>query len=245
MLLIQYSQVLTVGLVWTLLLGLVVSLLATVVATVFTFVISRKSVIASTMAFALVEVLRDIPLIVTVLFTYFVLPILGLSLSPFWSTAISLSLWGGANGANIIRAGLTSVGKDQREAAASLGLRSWKAMVLVILPQAMRVILPPYVGLVTSLVQATSLGAVVGMQELLRAGQILIEQTTISQGGSPAFLVYSAILVVFFIICWGISMGGMFLERFFNRAYETPRGGATAASRSAEAATLTMPEIRA
>lgn len=223
MLLIQYSQFLAAGLLWTVLLSAVVTILATIMAIVFTFGVVRRNFIVRKMTFAVVEVLRDIPLIVTVLFTYFVLPVLGLSLNPFWSAAISISLWGGANGANIIRAGLASVSKEQREAAAALGLRSWKAMLLVILPQAMRVILPPYVGLITSLVQATSLGAVVGVHELLRSGQILIEQTTISQGGSPAFLVYSSILVVFFVICWSISAGGRVLERYFNRAYNVPR----------------------
>lgn len=223
MLLIQYSQFLANGLVWTLLLAAVVTVLATTIAIIFTFGIVRRNFIIRKATFAVVEVLRDIPLIVTVLFTYFVLPSLGLSLNPFWSATASIALWGGANGAQIIRAGLVSVTKDQREAASSLGLRSWKALILVVLPQAMRVILPPYIGLVTSLVQATSLGAVVGVHELLRSGQILIEQTTISQGGSPAFLIYSSILVVYFVICWAISAGGAVLERHFNRAYTASR----------------------
>ncbi|PVE20763.1 amino acid ABC transporter permease [Microvirga sp. KLBC 81] len=244
MVLIQYSQFLATGLVWTMLLASVVTILATVIAIVFTFGVVRRNFIVRKATFAVIEVLRDIPLIVTVLFTYFVLPVLGISLNPFWSAAISISLWGGANGANIIRAGLASVTKDQREAAASLGLRSWKAMILVILPQAMRVILPPYVGLITSLVQATSLGAVVGVHELLRSGQILIEQTTISQGGSPAFLIYSSILVVYFVICWAISAGGAVLERYFNRAYAIPRQLATAEGKAPEAPALATIEIR-
>ncbi|WP_336509991.1 amino acid ABC transporter permease [Agrobacterium tumefaciens] len=173
--------------------------------------------------YGLVECLRDIPLMVTVLMVYFVLPHAGLSLNPFWSSALSVSVWGGANGAHIIRAGLLSVPIGQREAALSSGLRSWKGLLLVVLPQAMPIILPPYVSLVTGLVQASSLGSVLGVNELLRSAQILIEQTTISRGGSPAYLVYGAILVVYFALCWSISALGARLERHFARPYRRDR----------------------
>lgn len=167
--------------------------------------------------YGLVEILRDIPLMVTVLLVYFMLPNAGLSLDPFWSSALSVSVWGGANGAHIIRAGLLAVPKGQREAAQAFGLRGWKGLLLVIVPQAMPVILPPYVSLITGLVQASSLGAVIGAHELFRAGQVLIEQTTISQGGSPAYLVYGLILVVYFILCSTISLIGRRAEAYFAR----------------------------
>lgn len=222
MLLLQYSTFLLDGLRWTLLLSACVVCCATLIAIVFAAGLVRRNRLVRGLSFGVVEILRDIPLFVTVLCTYFILPAAGLSLSPFWSTVLSLSLWGGANGSQIIRAGLTAVPQSQREAALSVGLRSWKAMRLVILPQAMPVILPPYVGLVTSLVQATSLGAVVGVHELLRSGQILIEQTTIMNGGNPAFLVYGAILVVYFVLCWSIAGAGKLLERHFDRPYRRP-----------------------
>ncbi|WP_205839303.1 hypothetical protein [Neorhizobium huautlense] len=67
--------------------------------------------------------------------------------------------------------------------------------------------------------QASSLGAVLGANELFRSAQILIEQTTISKGGSPAYLVYGAILIVYFALCWSISALGARLERHFARPY--------------------------
>ncbi len=93
----------------------------------------------------------------------------------------------------------------------------------------MPVIVPPYVGLLTALVQATSLGAVVGAQELLRTGQVLIEQTTIMQGGSPAYLVYGSILVVYFTLCTPDLAGGRahrapFPEALFRRERGAGRG---------------------
>ena len=231
MLLLEYQSFILEGLYHTLRLSLVVALGGTFCAIILAAGMVQKNRIISRPAYLLVEVLRDIPLMVAVLLTYFVLPRIGLSLDPFWSTSLSISLWGGANGAQIIRAGLMSVSQAQRETAAAFGLRSWKGLVFVILPQAMPVILPPYVSLLTSLVQATSLGAVVGVHELLRSAQVLIEQTTISRGGSPAFLVYSFILVVYFVLCWLISRAGRLLENHFARPY----------SRQASAGRLSLP----
>lgn len=227
MLLVEYRYVLLEGFLQTLALSLVVVIAATVVAVVMAYGLTRPSPLANRPVFLIVEVLRDIPLMVAVFLTYFVLPRIGIALDPFWSTTVSISLWGGANGAQIIRAGLQSVPTAQRETAAAFGLRSWKGLVFVILPQAMPVILPPYVGLVTALVQATSLGAVVGVHELLRSAQVLIEQTTISRGGSPAFLVYGFILIVYFLLCWIVSRGGQALERRFDRAGAARAGAAT------------------
>ncbi len=219
MLLLEYKVFILDGLYQTLLLSLVVSLGGSLVAVLLSFGLMQKSKFVSRPSYLLVEVLRDIPLMVAVLLTYFVLPNIGLSLDPFWSTSVSISLWGGANGAQIIRAGLMSVPSAQLETAAAFGLNSWKRLLFVVLPQAMPVILPPYVSLLTSLVQATSLGAVVGVHELLRSAQVLIEQTTISRGGSPAFMVYGFILVVYFVLCWLISRVGRMLEAHFARPY--------------------------
>jgi polar amino acid transport system permease protein len=219
MLLLEFQSFLFSGLINTLLLSLVMIMGGTLFAIVFAGGLSLPSPWLSRPIYLLVECLRDIPLMVTVLLVYFVLPNIGISLNPFWSSALSVSVWGGANGAHIIRAGLTSVPKGQRETVQAFGLGGWKGLVLVIIPQAMPVILPPYVSLVTGLVQASSLGAVLGVNELLRSAQVLIEQTTISRGGSPAYLVYGAILVVYFVLCWTISIVGRRLERHFAKPY--------------------------
>ncbi|MBM6593160.1 amino acid ABC transporter permease [Microvirga pudoricolor] len=220
MLLLEFKSFLLDGLAHTLLLSLVMILGGTFFAILFAGGLSLKSKWLSRPVYMLVECLRDIPLMVTVLLVYFVLPNAGISLNPFWSSALSVSVWGGANGAHIIRAGLASVPSGQREAALAFGLRGWKGLLLVVIPQAMPVILPPYVSLVTGLVQASSLGAVIGVNELLRSAQILIEQTTISRGGSPAYLIYGTILIVYFVLCWAISVLGARLERYFARPYQ-------------------------
>lgn len=223
-LLYEYRIFLISGLIETLKMSFVVALGGTFCAIVLSAAVLSKSRLLRRIGFALMEVLRDLPLMVTVLLVYFMLPLSGLNLNPFWSCCAAISIWGGANGAQILRAGLGSVGKGQRETAAAFGFGPLKGLMLITLPQAMPVIIPPYVSLLTALVQATSLGAVVGAQELLRSGQVLIEQTTILRGGSPAYLVYGSILVVYFVLCTLISLIGGRIERYFLRPYATGSG---------------------
>lgn len=223
-LLYEYRVFLFYGLIETLKMSLVVAFGGTICAIAITTAVLSKSGIVRRIGFGLMEVLRDLPLMVTVLLVYFMLPLTGLNLNPFWSCCVAISIWGGANGAQILRAGLNAVGKGQRETAAAFGFSPLKGLLLITLPQAMPVILPPYVSLLTALVQATSLGAVVGAQELLRSGQVLIEQTTIMRGGSPAYLVYGSILVVYFVLCTLISVLGGRIEKYFLRPYSSASG---------------------
>jgi polar amino acid transport system permease protein len=225
MLLLEFQSFLLDGLINTLVLSLAMVVGGTLFAVVFAAGLSLRSPWLSRPIYLFVECLRDIPLMVTVLLVYFVLPNVGVSLNPFWSSALSVSVWGGANGAHIIRGGLASVSAGQRETAQAFRLGGWKGLLLVVVPQAMPVILPPYISLVTGLVQASSLGAVLGVNELLRSAQILIEQTTMSRGGSPAYLVYGAILVVYFALCWTISVVGRRLERHYAKPYLRDRSG--------------------
>src|SRR3954470_17375068 len=158
MVLLEFRSFLFDGLIHTLLLSLAMVAGGTFFAIVFAAGLSLRSPWLSRPFYLVVECLRDIPLMVTVLLVYFVLPNIGISLNPFWSSALSVSVWGGANGAHIIRGGLASVPNGQRETAQAFRLGGWKALFLVIVPQAMPVILPPYISLVTGLVQASSLG---------------------------------------------------------------------------------------
>lgn len=159
-----------------------------------------------------VELFRDIPLIVNIFFIFFGAPLFGLDLSPFAAVTVGLSLWGGANGSEIVRAGLQSVPQHQWLSAMALGLPPWQVFLHVIGPQALKAILPPFTGLLTLLVQATSLGALVGVGEFLKVGQIIVERTTVMQGASPAFAVYAFILLVYFVICSALTWLSRYLE---------------------------------
>lgn len=163
-------------------------------------------------ALCYVEFWRDIPLLVNLLFVYFGAPLVGLPLKPFTATVLSLTLWGGANGAEIVRGGINGIGRHQFVSATALGLKRWEIFRFVILPQAVMPILPPLTGLCTTLVQATSLASLVGVNEFFRINQIVVERTTMQTGHSPAFMVYGFALIVYFVVCSALTRLSQYFE---------------------------------
>ncbi|ODP35418.1 amino acid ABC transporter permease [Pandoraea sp. ISTKB] len=164
-----------------------------------------------------VELFRSIPLIVNVFCVFFVAPMFGLDLSPFVAATVGLSLWGGANGAVVVSGGILSVPPHQWKSAAALGLRRWQIYRYVIGPQSVGAILPAYTGLLTLLVQSTSLGALIGVSEFLKVNQNIIERVTVMQGRNPAFEIYGLVLIVYFIVCSALSALSRHLERRLQR----------------------------
>ncbi len=116
---------------------------------------------------AYIDFFRAMPLIVNMVIVFYALPFLGINLNAFWSAATSLILMNSAYQAEIFRSGIESIPKRQVEAARSLGLRPMQAMRLVILPQAVRVIIPPLSNNLVSLVKDTAVAYVITVPELL------------------------------------------------------------------------------
>ncbi len=164
-----------------------------------------------------VEFFRDIPLIVNTFFVFFGAPIFGLDLSPFTSVTVSLSLWGGANGAEIVRGGFSAVPIHQWNSGVALGLKRWEVFAFIIGPQALKAIIPPYVGLLVILILSTSVGALVGVTEFFKVGQLIVERTTLMEGWNPSFIVYSMVLLVYFLICSTMTHVSRRLERRLNQ----------------------------
>ena len=204
------------GLAHTLQLAVVTLICSTLLGVVLGGVATFEHPLPKLLVRGYVNVLRGIPLIVNVLFVYFVAPILGLTLNSFTAAAVSLSLWGGANCAEIVRGGLQSVPRGQREAVRALALPPLVGFVKVILPQALRPIIPALAGMFTLLVQSTALGALVGVPELFRNGGIVVERAVIEQGSSPAFPVYGAVLLTYFVVCSLLTRVTRGLERHYD-----------------------------
>ncbi len=205
------------GLLMTLQLALVVLLFTTLVSAVFGVLATLPQRWLGWLIHGYVELFRSIPLIVNVFFIFFGAPLLGLDLSPFAAVTTGLTLWGSANGIEIVRGGLQAVPRHQWKSAWALGLPRWRIYLHIVGPQSLKAILPAYTGLLTLLVQATSLGALVGVGEFLKTGQTLIERTTMMTGASPAFSVYGTVLLVYFVICSLLSWLSRYLERRLGR----------------------------
>ena len=119
-----------------------------------------------------VEFFRGLPLVLLIFFCALGLPTYGLDFSVFWFVAIGLIVYNGCVLGEIFRAGILSLDRGQTEAAYSLGMGYWQAMMLVIIPQAARRMIPAIVSQLVTLLKDSSLGAAVAFEELLRRGRI-------------------------------------------------------------------------
>lgn len=120
------------------------------------------------LAIAYIDVFRAVPVLVFLIIIYYALPFVGLRLSPFGSAASALSIVGSAYSAEIFRAGIEAVPRGQFEAAQALGLHTWLVMARVVLPQAIRLVVPPATSNCISILKDTALASVVAMPDLLK-----------------------------------------------------------------------------
>jgi polar amino acid transport system permease protein len=166
---------------------------------------------AGTVVGGAVELVRAVPLLLLLFFIFFGLPALGVRIPTFPAAVLAMSLWMAANTAEVVRGGVQSISRGQFEAARSLGLGWASTMRFVILPQATRRMLPPFVGLCTILVKDTSLAAIIGVFELTRAAQETIERTLRS------FEIYGAAAAIYFALCFPLTRLAARLETRFGR----------------------------
>ena len=160
-----------------------------------------------------IEVVRGIPLLVTLLTVFYLIPIvMNQQVPDFMAVVASLALYGGAFAAEIVRAGIESIGRGQWEAARSTGLNPWQVMRFIVMPQAFLVIIPPGVGLFVGMIKDSSLATVVGYVELMKAGDIV--------RNNPPFYTFGPLSVValnYFILCFSLSLFGRWLEQRLSR----------------------------
>jgi polar amino acid transport system permease protein len=158
-----------------------------------------------------INFMRSIPLLVLLIIIYYALPFVGIRLSPFLSAVAALSLVSAAYTAEIFRAGIEAIPKGQFEASAALGLSYRHMMVDVVLPQAIRIVIPPLTNNCINVMKDTALASVVAMPDLLK-------QATQAQAlaANPSPLIGAAIIYVAFL--WPLVAAVSRLERRYARA---------------------------
>ena len=154
-----------------------------------------------------VSAVRGTPLMAQLIFLFFGLPMLGIEMPSLTAAMLGLSLYGIAYLAEIVRGGIESVAEDQWDAATALGLNYLQTMWRIILPQAVRIMLPPSVSFFIGLIKDSSLVAVIGFVELARAGRIVVERT------GQSLLIFAVVAAVYFVICYPLSLFSQRLER--------------------------------
>ena len=162
-----------------------------------------------------VEVWRGLPILVTIFIIYFALPSIGTAFQfdPFTAASIGLTLWGSAQVAEATRGAVNSIPHEQHEAAAALGFGWVGRHRYVILPQALRRLLPPFVSLLVNIIQNTTIAQVIGAAELLETGERSAERLTFTTLDSHALEIYGAVAVVFFLISFPLTRLAAYLEK--------------------------------
>jgi polar amino acid transport system permease protein len=161
-----------------------------------------------------IEVWRGLPILVTIFIIFFALPAISgtLRFDALTAGAIGLILWGSAQVAEATRGAVGSIPREQHEAASALGFGWVGRHAFVILPQALRRLLPPMVGLLVNIIQNTTIVQVIGAPELLEAAERQVERLTF-EGEEHAIEIYGAIMVIFFVISFPLTRLAAYLER--------------------------------
>lgn len=161
------------------------------------------------------ELFRGLPIVITLFLVFFLLPEMGIEVNNYVSAMIALSLWSSANISVAVRGAIQSIPPTQTEAGLALGLGPVQIMRYIILPQAVRRMLPSVIGLMSNLVQSTSLSVLIGNLDFLKSVQLVIERVELMQGLSIATQMYTLVLAVYFVICYPLSMLAKRLERAY------------------------------
>jgi polar amino acid transport system permease protein len=146
------------------------------------------------------EVIRNTPILVQLLWTYYVLPIVfGIEINAFFASIIGLSIYSSAFIAEVYRAGIQSVPKGHREAAQVLGLSPFDAFARIVIPQAIRTILPPLAANFVQLIKYSSLASVISVGEVTRRA------TELSSTTFRPLEIFSFVALVYLVICWPLA----------------------------------------
>lgn len=175
---------------------------------------SRKKILKAALG-VYIHCLRGTPFLVQLYLIYFVLPATGvewLKFEAFPAAVIALSLYTSAYVSEIVRAGIEAVPKGQVEAARALGMSKWQTLGHVILPQALKLMIPPMTGVYVLIIKGTSVVSVIGITELLRAG----EQAALRYP-SELMTLYGLVALLYFVYCYPVLRLGRWAETKFGR----------------------------
>ena len=158
-----------------------------------------------------VQLFQGTPLLMQLFLSYFGIALFGINTSAWVAAAVALTLYTSAFLTEIWRGCVNAIPKGQWEAADSLALNFGEQLRYVVLPQAVKIAIPPTVGFLVQVIKGTALASVIGFIELTKAG------TMITNATFKPFLVYSCLALMYFALCFPVSMYARRLERKLNR----------------------------
>jgi polar amino acid transport system permease protein len=197
------------GLALTIWLALASGLLSILGGLVLGLLSAARHPLVRWLSLGLINLVRGVPLLMVVFWTYFLLPaLLGRTVGESQTVIAALSLFTSAYMAGIVRAGIASVPPGQREAGLSTGLEPWQVMAFIVLPQGLRHMLPSLVNQFVSLIKDTSLAFIVGVSELTQVATQVNNRSLVHPTEIFAF-----IALVYFLLCYALTSFSRWLER--------------------------------
>lgn len=185
---------------------------------IFGWIMTKKSPIIKILSKVYLEFMRLMPQLVLLFIVYFGMArALGIHISGFNAAIIVFTLWGTAEMGDLVRGAISSIPKHQYEAAASIGLTRLQTMGYVVLPQALRRLIPQAMNLVTRMIKTTSLIALIGVVEVIKTGQQIVEAVRL-EFASAALWIYLVILILYFLVCYPLSKWAGHLEKKWKEA---------------------------
>ena len=189
------------GIFWAILVGLVCAVLQ-----------YEKVPVLRRIVGAYIRLSRNTPLLVQLFFLYYGLPKIGIKTNAELCGIAGLAFLGGSYMAEAFRSGLEAIEPIQTESALSLGMSRLQTMRYVVLPQTVRRLLPQSINLITRMIKTTSLILMIGVVEVLKVAQQIIEANR-TASPNAAFGIYLTVFLLYFLVCWPISLLARKLER--------------------------------
>ncbi|MCR1955543.1 amino acid ABC transporter permease [Clostridioides mangenotii] len=200
------------GLTVTLEIAIFSILISIIGGIIFGVIMTSKNKIVILVSRIYLEAIRIIPLLVWLFIFYFgITKLIGIHIDSFLISLIVFSMWGIAEMGDIVRGAITSLPKHQIESGKAIGLTKNQIYLYIIIPQAIRRMIPAAINLSTRIIKTTSLVVLIGVVEVLKVGQQIIESSILSNPSAPLW-VYGWIAVLYFILCFPISIASKKLE---------------------------------
>lgn len=201
------------GLWMTVKIALISVVLSLILGTLLGIVMTSKNRVIHVITEIYLDFIRIMPQLVLLYIMYYgITAWFGVNLSSWNAAVITFTLWGTAEMADLVRGAITSIPVHQKESAEALGMNSAQVFLYVLLPQTLRRLAAPAINLVTRMIKTTSLVEIISMTEVLKTGQQIIDANRM-QYPDGAFWVYGAVFILYFIICWPVSMYAKHLEK--------------------------------
>ncbi len=194
-----------------------ISLISVVISIVlgllFGVFMTWKNPVARVISRIYLEIVRIMPQLVLMFIVFFgATRVWGINISAEVSSIVVFSFWGIGEMGDLVRGALTSIPKHQYESAAALGMNKAQIYYHIVIPQAVRQLIPMSINLVTRMIKTTSLVMMIGVVEVMKVGQQIIEANRMVSPNA-VFGIYGIILLMYFFVCWPISLLASHLEK--------------------------------